>query len=212
MNDFPRLIGIHGHAGAGKDTVAAYISEWYQDCYVESFADPLKKAASQAFGIPEWQFHSPEYKEKINEFWKVSPRQIAQFVGTEMFRDTIVKLSPEMGYDFWIKRMEGKLSQRILLEEDGEYNKNDCVVIPDVRFQNEYDWIMNNNGVVLHLIRPGKDGAVGIENHRSEGGIEFNITSRKYVIINDSSIGDLYNAIDAFINTFPYLNLVKKSS
>ena len=212
MNKLPRLIGIHGHAGVGKDTIAMYLNEWYIDCYCESFASPLKDAASQAFGIPRFHFDQSEIKELDNPYWNVSPRKIAQFLGTEMFRETIAKLIPEIGNDFWVKRLEGKLTQQILLEDEGEYNENDCVVIPDVRFQNEYDWITGNNGIVIHLTRAGKDGNIGIPNHASESGIFLNAPSRTYTISNNSSIGDLYNEVDRCIETFPYLNLVKKSS
>lgn len=210
--ELPKLIGIHGHAGVGKSTVASYINEWYQDCYIESFADSLKAAASLAFGIPERHFHNSEVKELDNPYWNVSPRKIAQFFGTEMFRQTVQSLVPNIDDKFWIKRLEGKLSGQLVLDGEGEYNKDDCVIVPDVRFQNEYNWIMDNDGVVLFLSRDGRTGNVGISNHSSEAGITITHTGRTYEIINNSSIGDLYNAIDTFIETFPYLNLVKKSS
>ena len=86
-----KLIGIHGHAGVGKDTVADYLGR-YQNVYKEAFADPLKRACAAAFGVPlEW-FYDRELKEQ-KLFWGVTPRQTAQFVGTEMFRETIHKLT-----------------------------------------------------------------------------------------------------------------------
>lgn len=211
-NKLPRLIGIHGHAGVGKDTVASYLNDWYKDCYSESFADPLKAAASHAFGISVNSFYSQELKECPNQYWNnLTPRKIAQFFGTEMFRENISKLFGQDVSDFWVRRMEGKLTRQLLLDDDGHYFPEDCVVIPDVRFQNEYDWIINNNGVVIHLVRDGYAGKVGIVGHASESGIHLNNANRTYVIHNNGSIGDLYNEVDRFVNTFPYLNLQRKS-
>ena len=33
------LIGIHGHAGAGKDTVAEYAHEKYESTWIEAFVE-----------------------------------------------------------------------------------------------------------------------------------------------------------------------------
>lgn len=213
MATLPKLIGITGHAGVGKDTVASYLNDWYENCYSESFAGPLKDACSYAFGIPLDDFYDAEAKETPVKYWNdLTPRKIAQFVGTEMFRETISKLfGIEFVKDFWIRRLEGKLSRQILLGDDGHYYPEDTVVVPDVRFQNEYDWIIRNNGIVIHLVRDGKDGNVGIAGHASEAGVDFHTPTRTYLIRNNSSIGDLYNEVDRCIELFSYLNLQRKS-
>jgi hypothetical protein len=207
INKLPKLVGIHGHAGTGKDTVAAYLHQYFKDVYIEAFADPLKKACEQAFGIPLPYFHNPDFKEEVVPVWNTTPRKIAQFFGTEMFRETIsALLGPEFSGQFWVRRLEGKLIGALKLEDEGDYAPDDIVVIPDVRFQNEYDWIMKNKGVVIHLTRPGKDGNIGIQNHASEAGIHHNVPERTYFINNTGSIGDLYNEVDRFVSTFTYLN------
>src|SRR6478736_9190435 len=102
------LIGISGHSGTGKDTLAHYLNTRYQDVWNEAFAIPLKDACSLAFGIDENTFYLGDKKEVKHPFWGVSPREIAQFVGTELFRDHIWKLIPglENPEDFWVKRLE----------------------------------------------------------------------------------------------------------
>jgi hypothetical protein len=138
-----QLIGIYGRAGSGKDTIAEYLYTHFKNVYSKAFAEPLKAAAAIAFGIDPDIFNNRAFKEQTNPFWGVSPRQIAQFFGTEMFRDTAPKLlGVEMGTNFWIHRLEGQLNGDLYTYEEGEYCDGDTVVIPDVRFQNEYDWIM----------------------------------------------------------------------
>lgn len=190
------IIGIYGHAGVGKDTVAGYLYSKYERTYGEAFALALKRAASKAFGIQELWFHDRDIKELIHPVWKVSPRQIAQFMGTEMFRNMIPQLIPGTDSDFWIRRLEGKLEGTLLLEEDGEYEDGDTVIITDVRFQNEVDWIQQNGGCILELRREGCNGAVGIANHISE--TKFNIT-QAWLIANNHSLEVLYEEVDKFI-------------
>lgn len=207
-----QLIGITGHAGVGKDTVADWIEMEYTDVYTESFADPLKQACAQAFGIDWPQFYSREHKEKKNEFWGVSPREIAQFVGTELFRDHIYKLSPRVRSDFWIWRMYGKLSGECRNQEtDGDYVSGDTVIIPDLRFQNEYDFVISQGGLVIRLLRPGCIGSVGIEGHRSEAGIQqLYAPDQTHLIINDSDKETLYAQVRK-VTLNSHLKLIPKS-
>jgi hypothetical protein len=187
------LIGISGNAGAGKDTLALYLTTFYQNVWREAFADPLKECASHAFGIHLDAFYDSKQKEEPNEVWGVSPRTIAQFLGTEIFRDTIFQiLKPSILKGFWIRRLEGKLLGTLHLDEDGSYDENDTIVIPDVRFQDEYNWICDNGGIIFHLYRPGHSGNVGIDEHASERGFEFTHPEVTHEIVNDDSIEQLF--------------------
>lgn len=194
-----QLIGISGHAGVGKDTVADYIRRSYESIYTERFADPLKKACSEAFGLPVEFFNNPDLKEEVNGFWDVSPRMIAQFVGTELFREHIWKLLPSDAQNFWVRRMQGRISGEILLDGDGEYAPGDTVVIPDVRFQNEYDYITSFGGIIIHLTRPGRSGKVGIPSHPSEAGFQFTKPEVTYEVENSGTIFELHDKIDAVL-------------
>lgn len=195
-----KLIGISGRAGSGKNTVYDYLKEQYVDVYEEAFADPLKFAASEAFGIPLMDFYEPEKKEIPNPYWGVSPRKIAQFVGTEMFRNTVSGLIPGIESNFWIRRLESKLTGQSRSDKDGDYIPGDVVVITDVRFQNEYDWIIKNGGWMLFLERDSAAGEVGIAGHASESGIA-NIWApeRTQRIYNNHSLEVLYEYVDLFI-------------
>lgn len=193
-----QLIGISGHAGAGKDTVAKYFADCYENVYGEAFADPLKRACAAAFGLPIDHFHGRELKEQ-ESIWGPSPRKIAQFVGTEMFRTAVANLYGECTYSHWIRLLEMRLTgQSAPPEGEGFYSPGDTVVITDVRFQDEAAWVRKNNGIVLQIKRQECDGNVGIVGHASE----TSYVSPDYVIYNDYSMEDLYEALDQFINNF----------
>ena len=197
-----QLIGLMGRAGTGKTTVLEYLGEAYKNVWGENFADPLKRAASQAFGIPLSHFHDRELKEEPNEFWGVSPRQIAQFFGTELFRTTIQDLIPASQSDFWIRRLHGLLTQtQFISETEGAYCEGDTIVIGDVRFENEADYIFQNNGIIIHLTRPQATDTVGIPNHASEQPIFIDPKYRRnyYVVNNAGTFDSLEETIDRII-------------
>lgn len=185
----PKLIGICGHAGAGKDTVAAYLTDHYKDVYSLSFAGPLKEAAAVAFGIPLKYFNSPSLKEQELPGYGVTPRMIAQYMGTEMFRN--------LSSVFWVHRLIRTLEGTTHEDDPAIYDSGDTVVITDVRFQNEIDFIAAHNGIIIHLSRPGATGAVGIPAHASETpATQLNFPGGKtYVIQNNGTIKDLYKKV-----------------
>lgn len=181
-----KLLGISGKAGAGKDTAAEFFhDEFLWDIY--HFADPLKAACSAAFGIPLNHFSDRELKEKNNSYWNASPREIAQLVGTELFRE---RWDP----NFWVRRAGMEVAR---LQSSATYNCQG-LVIPDVRFQNEADWIIQQGGFVLNIHRPSlaDTGSVGVANHASEAGFCTTDYGARYVqIINDGSLDQLYRAL-----------------
>lgn len=200
------LIGICGHAGVGKDTLALALTEEFTDTYSEAFASPLKEACAHLYGLPIEDFLNRNLKENIHPFWNMSPREMAQHFGTEIIRYNL-------GAGHWIRRMHGKLSGLSRnTQTDGDYCEGDTVILTDVRFQNEYDYVMANGGIVFHISRPGYEGKVGITDHPSEDikSINFHKKERTYCLINDSSIADLTEkAALAVAYNFP--NMTRKS-
>jgi hypothetical protein len=196
-----KLIGLHGKAGAGKDTVADYLTDTYDAHYRIAFADPLKEACSALLGINLIDFYDRDSKEAVNAAWDLTPRAIAQFFGTEIMREQVTKLVPNLGLDFWIKRAWLRLEGIYVPEDEGIYSLGDTVIISDVRFQNEYDWIIDNGGTIIHLTRPGFSGTVGgIENHASEQSINLWNKERTATCVNDLTLDHLYSQIDNIIN------------
>lgn len=210
-----QLIGIAGKAHSGKDTVANMLHQRYLNCWVESFADPLKECCAAAFGLPVTEFYDQAVKERLHPAWGVSPRQIVQFVGTEFFRTHLWGLLGADVEDFWIRRLVGKLSGE-LKYEDVVFDANDTVVIPDVRFTNEAEFILANNGVILRLTRPGVSSNIGIPNHISEKGIDWEaITSTErsdqiYDLVNDNTLETLSTRVQNILSQ-THLKLVPQS-
>lgn len=200
------LIGICGHAGTGKDTLAEALCKEFTDTYSEALASPVKEVCAHLYGLDIEHFHSRELKEVTHPFWNMSPREMAQYVGTDLVR-------LNLGSGHWIRRMHGKLSGAARnTKEDGDYCDGDTVIITDIRFQNEYDYVINNGGIIFHLSRPGYDGAVGIPDHPSEDlkAINFHKKERTYCLINDSTIPDLTEKA-ALAMEYNFPKLVRKS-
>lgn len=193
------IIGIAGRAGTGKDTVAKIITEFLSSSpdygyagWIHAFADPLKDAASAAFGIPFDDFYDSVKKEQINDSWGVSPRQIAQFLGTEMFRDSIQKLLPAFGKTFWAHRMH------LLLTNKNEYifTDEDIVVIPDVRFNEEVDYIHSQAGTIIYLTSDTLSTPLSssTSTHQSES-LDLSDVPDVYQLKNNSTLEDLENEV-----------------
>lgn len=188
-----KLIGIAGKAGSGKTTVAQFLAQSYKNVYIENFADPLKDACVAAFHIDRAYFDDPSVKNLRNEYWLRSPREIAQYVGTELFRTFSANLlGAEVADNFWIRSLEGRLTGVLDAPVgEGYYQEDDTVIIGDVRFQNEYDWIVAHGGSVINITRPGLS-EVGLSNHASEAGFTWWNPTANFNLVNDSTLEDLY--------------------
>jgi len=177
------IIGVIGKKRSGKDTTGDYLIN--NKGYMKySFAAPLKKAAMEIFGFTDDQVNG-DLKEVIDPRWGVTPRNILQVMGTELFQFDIQKYIPEfknIGREIWVKRFK-------LWYTENEIKDN--IVITDVRFQHEVDAIINLGGVVWKIERPSLSF---IDEHPSEKEMDL-ITGYNTVIINDGTLDDLYDKI-----------------
>ena len=138
------LIGVVGFIGSGKGTAADILVEKHGFVKL-SFADAVKDATAAIFG---WQrsllegdtAESREFRETKDEWWSnkfgydFSPRLALQLMGTEAGRDVFHK-------DVWVYALERKMEM---------YND---VVIADVRFPNEIEWMKSKGGFVVRVSR-----------------------------------------------------------
>jgi hypothetical protein len=140
------IIGITGTKGSGKDTIADFILKTYPACSTKfSFADPLKKACKEIFGFTNEQLYGDK-KEEVDEFWHIQPRQILQYVGTDLFREKLGELVPSIGETIWVQSVKRKIEYCI-------ERSTRLIVIPDVRFQNEIDMIHSFGGKIIKVSR-----------------------------------------------------------
>jgi len=135
----PLLIGLTGRAGAGKSTVAGMFED---ECAFEqiALADPIVNMIGQLFadcGIGGEWITERALKEKPTRLG-FSYRHLAHTLGTEWGRQT---LSP----DFWLRVADLRLQSRLELGL--------CVVVSDIRFPNEAEWITHHGGHVVRVLR-----------------------------------------------------------
>jgi hypothetical protein len=199
------LIGVVGFLGSGKGTVGDILIQ-EENYYRLSFADAVKDAVSVIFGWPRELLEgdtldSRAFRESTDGFWSerfgyaVTPRYMLQLMGTEAGRDVFHK-------DIWIYVLEHRMKGK------------DDVVIPDVRFPNEIDFIKSKGGKVIRVTRGPEpiwyesafaDNKLGSRNmeayypdiHFSEWawiGQEFD-----YTITNDGTLPELKNKVQTIL-------------
>jgi hypothetical protein len=161
----PIVIGIAGHAGAGKDTAALYLVERYG--FVQaSFADPIRSMALlllEEAGIDHRWLTDRASKEARIPGLGISARALMQTLGTECGRS--------LHRNIWVRHMALRLG---LPGPDFSLRGtptaqaipvHDRIVISDTRFVNEADWIHLIGGKVIRLHR---NQAAAVRSHASE--------------------------------------------
>ena len=161
-----RLIGIAGKARSGKDTTAKYLlNKLGGNWSTASFADPMK-AMLNAIDVDT----SDEAKDLPSNQYGVSTRHMLQTLGTEWGRDGI-------GSNFWV-------------DVFARSNAGQCVIVPDVRFENEAE-LIRKHGFLIHM-----EGRGGIEgSHISEQQLDFN--EGDIFVDNRGSLSELYARLDS---------------
>jgi hypothetical protein len=143
------IIGLGYKARSGKDSVADYLVEHHGYCR-RAFADSLKEACRAIFDLSDEQLYGSQ-KEEVDPFWKTTPRDILQRVGTEAMR---------VGYDpdIWVMSLKKHIQSS---------NKANWV-ITDVRFPNEAEAIKEMGGIVVRVDRENRDRISSGYKHPSE--------------------------------------------
>lgn len=168
------LIGITGQARAGKDTIGDHLIRQHKFQRL-SFAAPLKAAAYEMTKCWDNFDLYGDNKEVVHEDIGVSPREFLQKLGTEFGRS--------INKDLWL--MVAETTYAAMPEEN--------VVITDVRFENEAQWVRSMGGVIWHVERP-MIGIPSVREHSSESGIEPG--AGDVLLRNNSSIAALQGIVD----------------
>jgi hypothetical protein len=173
----PPVIGFTGKAGAGKDTLAAWLVENHG--YKRySLADPIKDLLNARFGWKPEQWDDRVWKEDPNGihgchhstrdgYVPFSPRSWAQWLGTEVGRALA-------GQDVWVNALFVKAAA------EGSHR----IVIPDVRFDNEAAAIRHMGGAVIRVTRD----VPGVAPHVSESGVDEELTD--YTVKNSGRVSE----------------------
>lgn len=184
------IVGLCGFAQSGKDTVGRFLVEDHGFAR-DAFADDLKKALLAI--DPLIPVDHPVRHIRLGVLvghlgWdeaKANPevRRLLGATGTEA--GWMIH-----GKRLWIDRVDER--QHALPPEQS-------LVVTDVRFPEEQDWLDEKSGTLIEVRRPGVGplaGALGA--HSSEA------TSKLHpdvVIVNDGSLLDLQQKVAAFLTT-----------
>lgn len=175
------LIGLGGAISAGKTTAAEGLVERGWQEY--TFATPLKKICQTAYLLsPQQLYGTLQDKETVDPRWGVSPREIMQFVGTELFRNGQSELLPHMGANFWVEHFR-HFYRQFVVDHPGV-----PLVVSDVRFPNEAEAIRELGGTTVYLHRPQAQES-RYNSHVSE--IGKNAISWDHTVINDGTVEEL---------------------
>jgi hypothetical protein len=151
------IIGLTGKKGCGKSTAAAEISKQGPGelgFARASFSEPLKDMVETllfALGIDDMYTRD---KESTIPRIGGSLRHLYQTLGTEWGRNLI---HPGL----WVTAMDSSIKY---------HYQGRNIIIDDVRFENEADYIRRQGGIIVHIER---NGLISTDNHPSENGIAF---------------------------------------
>ena len=178
------LIGFSGKKGSGKSYFADYLVN--NKLFIKlSFASPLKEITKILFNLSDEDVKDPIKKELINPKFNASPRELMQWLGTDIMREEFNKKFNYSG-SIWIDSVKDNVKTLI--------DNNKDVVIDDVRFQNEVDMIHSLGGIVINL---HNDLDNTLNNSTSTHSSENQKLTFNYEFVNDKSYSNTY---DIYLN------------
>lgn len=135
-----KILGLAGRAGVGKDFLASLLRHHLvnldTETYTESFANPIKMFTEATLGI------SPAELEQRKRLVKpemilggMTARRFMQVTGTEFGR--------QMNSMIWVNSLMARLEK--------DYPPDARIIITDVRFSNEADFIKRFGGKVCRI-------------------------------------------------------------
>lgn len=199
MTDY--FIGIGGKKGHGKDAFAKALQNRLlvnmhgrpqkADVIRVSFAEVMYQAMHVVTGrdLSTLNRYQKEHEEIIPGNPKSTPRNLLQTFGTEWAREMI---DP----DFWIHM----LARHLAVPNDP--NRTRIIIISDVRFPNELDYVMEQNHRTFWVDATERVGA-GEDQHKSENALDS--VDFGHVVHNNKMLSDLTRIAD--IHSKRLLNL-----
>lgn len=156
----PRLIGIAGKAGSGKDVAADFLRTRYNfDQY--KMSGQIKAGLAAMFDLDPSAVEGSKERTLVGD---VTIRQALQTLGTDWGRNLLHS-------GIWIEGLARRWDELNAFNHV-TYGELPGLVISDIRFDNEADWITNNGGVVIRIDRPRCMNSRSVPDHASEQGID----------------------------------------
>lgn len=184
------VIGVIGKMGSGKSTVAHILLEKHNFVSI-AVADPLKRIVQEMFDIPGECLWGP------SEARTGQIREMLQKLGTDYGR--------YFDEDLWANKLHNRIKSLRQKKVDPFFpdyvftNPGMNVVVSDIRFPNEAKVIRSLGGTLCKVVRDVVPQRDATDHHISETAMD-NIRY-DYTIINNGSLEDLENAVDAVMRT-----------
>lgn len=144
------VIALCGLPRVGKDEFANTIISLHKNVLKYSFAEPIKQMCCAAFGWKLEDFEN-DNKDMIDPYWGISMRQAMEYIGSKIMRGSIREEFPLfdklIGERIWVKRFE-----KFYLE-----NKHKDIIVTDLRYNPEYQFLSTVNRKVVLINRPNCD-------------------------------------------------------
>ncbi len=215
------LLGIHGNAQAGKDTIAEYIANLDNRFKICKFATGVREVVSILTGIsPKNMLTLKEKSLPIYKMYTISQFENLIANGIKLIHNKELTQNYDMKETFKeicffnnetieLRCSIGKLLQviggffRNVINQDVWVNylfKNfneKYIVISDVRYPNEVQKIHDNNGIVLKITQ-SKEWKFPHDGRSYEHESENQILMIDFTIDNCGTLQDLYDKIDIF--------------
>lgn len=166
----PMLIGLCGRAGTGKTEAAEYLvaSHRFEQA---AFADALKDLLAlhfEALGIDYAHLHEQRLKNVPLPGLDFEPG--VEGVTARYLMQTLGDWGRAIDPDWWVHALAHRVGLQM---EMGPARQpapvHDRIVISDVRYPNEADWLISRGGVLIRLHR---DQAEPVREHSSESHID----------------------------------------
>lgn len=177
----PRMIGLGGYARSGKDTVGQYLVERHGYTRL-AFADAIRDVAYRLDPVVETDRYNEGFV-RLSDLvdmhgWEAAKadadvRRLLQRLGTDAVRSVL-------GDGLWIHAL------------DRQVVGVDRVVITDVRFPNEVEYVRLARGGQLWWVF--RDGVSAINGHASEHAVGRTVFDLG--IYNNGTLEQLYEQID----------------
>lgn len=180
----PKLIGLTGKAGHGKDTVASLLP---MACI--AFADELKRDAF-------WDLIQAPGSPYLEVFESLSPRpnpiefvnRIKHIPAVRAFLQSYGQAMRQAQPDYWIQRCFRAM-------EAGAW-----YAVTDVRYTNEADAIKLRGGIVVRVLRPNYDNGLSAEAQAHSSETELDDYPWDTVLVNGGNLDQLRQEIrDNFV-------------
>jgi hypothetical protein len=141
------IIAFTGLPRVGKTIATDYLTKKYNDAVSYAFALPIKKALCELFGWKLEDFDNDD-KDKLDPYWKVSKRQMMEYIGTMIMRGDIRQKYPLfeqfIGENIWVNRAKQFMAE----------HKQKVVLLSDLRFMPEYIMLREVNATIIKIERP----------------------------------------------------------